>query len=91
MSNYDARETLDHSDCRESLLKQLRNLIAVAKTDTTRSVNSLAEVSSRGIATLSDFAQLPVLRKSEPLDAQRDDLPFGGLTTKPASAFAHVF
>ncbi|MDR9392854.1 phenylacetate--CoA ligase family protein [Roseovarius sp. SYSU LYC5161] len=39
----------------------------------------------------SDLRRLPVLRKSDLGRAQGDAAPFGGLTTRTASQFAHVF
>ncbi|CUH65165.1 Phenylacetate-coenzyme A ligase [Thalassovita gelatinovora] len=43
------------------------------------------------IRSVEDLATLPVLRKSDLSRAQEADYPFGGLTTKPASGFAHIF
>ena len=53
--------------------------------------DSLKDVDAAGIKTAGDLAGLPVLRKSDLSRAQSDGYPFGGLTTKPASGFAHVF
>ena len=48
-------------------------------------------VASAEIASLSSLARLPVLRKSDLGAAQQNAMPFGGLTTKPAGDFSHVF
>ena len=40
---------------------------------------------------LAALAALPVLRKSDLGAAQKAQAPFGGLTTRPAHGFAHVF
>ncbi|MDX1781598.1 MAG: phenylacetate--CoA ligase family protein, partial [Thalassovita sp.] len=53
--------------------------------------DSLKDVDAAGIRTAGDLAGLPVLRKSDLSRAQGDGYPFGGLTTKPASGFAHIF
>ncbi len=37
------------------------------------------------------LARLPVLRKSDLVERQRADPPFGGLTTRAATTFPHVF
>lgn len=53
--------------------------------------DSLAGVDADSIASVADLAKLPVLRKSDLGKAQAAAGPFGGLTTRPASGFAHIF
>ena len=52
---------------------------------------TLGDVDAAAIATVADLARLPVLRKSDLGKAQGNAMPFGGLTTRPAHGFAHVF
>ena len=52
---------------------------------------TLADVSPDSIRSIEDLAALPVLRKSDMGRAQGEAAPFGGLTTRPANGFAHVF
>ncbi|QUJ76546.1 phenylacetate--CoA ligase family protein [Sulfitobacter albidus] len=51
----------------------------------------LGGVDAGSVTDRAALAALPVLRKSELGAAQRAQAPFGGFTTKPASAFSHVF
>lgn len=51
----------------------------------------LKDVEAAAITSVADLAGLPVLRKSDLSRAQGGAYPFGGLTTKPASGFAHIF
>ncbi|MDV7271677.1 phenylacetate--CoA ligase family protein [Thioclava sp. A2] len=51
----------------------------------------LGEIDPASVTSLADLARLPVLRKSDLGSAQKQSAPFGGLTTKPAHAFAHIF
>ncbi len=51
----------------------------------------LGPVEASGITSLDALARLPVLRKSDLGAAQKQAAPFGGLTAKPAHAFAHIF
>ncbi|SDN75331.1 phenylacetate-CoA ligase [Lutimaribacter pacificus] len=51
----------------------------------------LDDVDPAAIAGAADLARLPVLRKSDLGAVQGAGNPFGGLTTRPASGFAHVF
>lgn len=53
--------------------------------------DSLKDVDAGSIKSVADLAALPVLRKSDLSRAQGGDYPFGGLTSKPASGFAHIF
>ncbi|MEO0752964.1 MAG: phenylacetate--CoA ligase family protein, partial [Pseudomonadota bacterium] len=51
----------------------------------------LDEVDAAAVTDMAALARLPVLRKSDLGAAQAADGPFGGLVTKPAHGFAHVF
>ena len=53
--------------------------------------DSLSGFDADQIASVADLARLPVLRKSDLGKAQANASPFGGLTTRPASGFAHIF
>ncbi|MEL7278922.1 MAG: phenylacetate--CoA ligase family protein [Pseudomonadota bacterium] len=48
-------------------------------------------VDQGAVTDMAGLARLPVLRKSDLGAAQAEDGPFGGLTTRPAHGFAHVF
>ena len=52
---------------------------------------TLRDVDAAAITTVADLAKLPVLRKSDLGRAQGNAAPFGGLTTRPAHGFAHIF
>ncbi|MDF2141134.1 phenylacetate--CoA ligase family protein [Paenirhodobacter sp. CAU 1674] len=51
----------------------------------------LGAVDPAAVTDRAALARLPVLRKSDLGHAQKSAAPFGGLTTKPAHAFAHIF
>ncbi|SEQ75901.1 phenylacetate--CoA ligase family protein [Thalassovita taeanensis] len=53
--------------------------------------DSLAGVDAKAITTVAALAALPVLRKSDLSRAQAAAAPFGGLTTRTASGFSHIF
>ncbi len=48
-------------------------------------------VEAAAVTSAAGLASLPVLRKSDLGAAQGASAPFGGLTTRPAHGFAHVF
>jgi phenylacetate-CoA ligase len=51
----------------------------------------LKAVDPAEVKAQADLAALPVLRKSDLGQAQGETAPFGGLTTREASQFAHIF
>jgi len=51
----------------------------------------LETVEAEAVTDMAALARLPVLRKSDLGDAQKASAPLGGLTSKDARAFAHVF
>ncbi len=88
MTYYDDLETRS-ADAREaSLAECLPALIARAGT---LPGNALGDLDARKITSRAALARLPVLRKSALMEAQADNPPFGGLTTRPATGFSHVF
>ena len=53
--------------------------------------DKLNGVDAAAVTSVAALASLPVLRKSDLGAAQTAGNPFGGLTTRPAHGFAHVF
>lgn len=51
----------------------------------------LGALEPEAVTSLAALAKLPVLRKSDLGAAQKSAPPFGGLTTRPAQGFAHIF
>ena len=51
----------------------------------------LKDVHSHEVADRTALAELPVTRKSDLVELQRTNLPFGGMTAVPVSQLAHVF
>ncbi|MDF1802259.1 phenylacetate--CoA ligase family protein [Thalassovita sp.] len=51
----------------------------------------LADFEGAKITSIANLAGLPVLRKSDLGQAQANSAPFGGLTTRSVSGFAHIF
>ena len=85
-SHYDADETRSVED-RESALGEAltRQVARAAGLPGYRA--TLGALPSRALAGPGDLAALPVLRKSDLMELQRSDPPFGGLTTKAGQAF----
>ena len=91
MSDYfDELETRSSDERQAAIARALPEQIARAKA-LPGYAGSLGDVDSTAIRSVADLAALPVLRKSDLGRAQAGAAPFGGLTTRNAAQFAHIF
>ena len=74
-----------------SLFECLRGQIAEAQARAPGMAGHLEGIAAEAVTGRAELAGLPVLRKSALIEMQRADPPFGGLTTRPAREFDHVF
>ena len=77
--HFDTLETRDPERREQELLLQLPRQIAHAKANAPAFARILADVDAASITTRAALARVPVTRKSELLDLQKSDRPFGGL------------
>ncbi len=87
---YDQLETRSNDERAAALAKALPDQIARAQALPGYD-GRLSGVESGQITSIADLARLPVLRKSDLSRAQGNAAPFGGLTTRAAHGFAHIF
>ncbi|HEY9021006.1 MAG: phenylacetate--CoA ligase family protein [Paracoccaceae bacterium] len=87
---FDELETRSPDQRAAALAKALPDQIARAKA-LPGYAGALDGVNPSSITSVEALARLPVLRKSDLGRAQAGAAPFGGLTTRPASGFAHIF
>ncbi len=78
MSHYDERETRDPAERERELLARLPAQIAHAKSNAAAFGRLLADVDPATITSREALVALPVTRKSELLERQKDARPFGG-------------
>ena len=91
MSRYfDDQETRSAPARSRDWAERLPQVVAAAQA-TSAGATRLAEVDPALITSAEDLAGLPVLRKSDLVELQGANAPFGGLTAVPATGFAHVF
>jgi phenylacetate-CoA ligase len=91
MSQYfDDLETRSQ-DARDAALAQDLPRILVRALQAPGLAAHLGAVDPAAVTDRAALARLPVLRKSDLGHAQKSAAPFGGLTTKPPHAFAHIF
>ncbi len=89
--HYDALETRAPEERERDLLARLPQQIANAKTRAPGFGRILAEVDPQAVTSREALAQLPVTRKSELIELQRNEPPFGGLSTAQSGDLAHLF
>ena len=87
---YDDLETRSE-DMREAAIASALPGLIVNAMKAPGIATHLDGVEAAQITDRTALAKLPVLRKSDLGIAQKSAPPFGGLTTKPAHAFAHIF
>ena len=92
MSNfYDILETRDPAERQQNLIGKVSDQVAHARANTAAYAKTLAEVDAASIDSAEAIAALPVTRKSELLEQQKKDRPFGGYSAVSGSDLAYVF
>ncbi|MDH3413158.1 MAG: AMP-binding protein, partial [Gammaproteobacteria bacterium] len=84
---YDTLETRDPAEREQAQFAALPQQLANAKEHAAAFVNLLEDVEPQDVRSREALAKLPVLRKSELVERQKSDPPFGGLAAiSPAKA-----
>jgi len=87
---YDELETRDPAAREAALMAALPKQIALAKSTDGYS-KLLSDVDPAQVTSREALAQLPVTRKSELIDLQASNPPFGGLNATPVGQMARLF
>ena len=90
-SYYDASETRDPAEREMALMAALPGIVAAARRDAPAYRQILAGVRPAEIDSRQALAGLPLTRKSELIEVQRQNPPFGGFTTVSTGTVARVF
>src|SRR5260221_6875973 len=88
---YDALEDRDPAARESDLMARLPGQIAHARSKSPYYAKSLAAIRPEAIDSRAALAGLPLTRKSDLLELQRAQMPFGGLNATPASGLARIF
>jgi phenylacetate-CoA ligase len=88
---YDALETRDPAEREASFMAELPRIIAAAKENAPAYRRLFGTVEPAAITNRSALAQLPVTRKSDLIELQRRDPPFGGFAAVPVAALRRIF
>jgi phenylacetate-CoA ligase len=88
---YDALETRDPAEREASLMAALPRIIAAAKEHAPAYRRLLAAIEPEATTDRRTLAQLPLTRKSDLIELQRREPPFGGFAAVPISALRRIF
>ena len=88
---YDDLETRDPEQRERALFSALPGHVAYAKSNAPYFASLLRDVDPQSIRDRKALARLPVTRKSDLAALQKQDPPFGGMTTVPREKLGHVF
>jgi len=88
---FDELETRTSSEREQALIKAVTNQVAHAKANAPAYAKLLENIEPASITSLSDIAALPITRKSELIELQKLNKPFGGLAAISGSDIAHIF
>lgn len=88
---YDKLEIRDPEQREAEQFAELRSLIALAKDKAPYWQRSLASIEAGDIVSRDALSSLPVTRKSDLMEVQSADPPFGGMTIVPVGEFRRVF
>ncbi len=89
--HYDERETQDAEAREAALMAALPKQVAHARANATFYGSLLRDVAPEDVSSRAALAALPVTRKSQLIETQTRNPPFGGLTAEPLRALARVF
>lgn len=88
---FDAAETRDPGERETGLLAALPRVVAAAQRDAPAYRDLLGGIHAAAVDSREVLARLPLTRKSELIELQRRNRPFGGFTTVPTARLARVF
>ncbi len=92
MSKYlDALETRSPDERKSALATRLPQQIAHAKTNTAYFAETLRDIDAASITSVAALAALPVVRKSDLIELQKQRRPFGGLAAGGWGQLGRVF
>ena len=88
---FDAAEVRDPAEREAGLMAALSQIVAAAQRGAPAYRDRLSGVRAEAIDSREALASLPLTRKSELIELQRRNRPFGGFTAVPTTQLARVF
>ncbi len=88
---YDELETRGDEEREQAQFEAIRAQIEHTQKHTKAYAKSLAEIEPDSITDAESFSRLPLTRKSELIELQRSERPFGGFTPNDYAQYSQVF
>ncbi len=88
---YDSLETRSADERAQAQFESIRAQIEHVQNDTVAYSESLKDVDASEITDAASFSALPLTRKSELIELQQAQSPFGGYTANNVALHSHVF
>ena len=88
---YDSLETRSIDEREQAQLEAIREQIRHVKSNTAAYSESLKDINADDITDAASFSALALTRKSELIELQQAQRPFGGYTAKDTAFCSHVF
>jgi len=88
---YDKFETREPEERRQALLQAIRSQVAHAKANSVAYKKLLTGIEAEDLIDAKSYSKLPLTRKSELIELQNDNRPFGGLTASGLSQHTHIY
>ena len=89
--HYDSLETRDPQERQQALIRAVSKQVAKAKNKAPIYQSRLADIDPVEITDASAIATLPITRKSELIEQQQKNRPFGGYATIAAPELSYIF
>ncbi len=89
--HYDSLETRDPAERHQLLIQAVSKQVAHAKKKAPIYKTLLADVDPDAITDIEAIAALPITRKSELIEQQQNNCPFGGYAAIAAPELTHIF
>ena len=88
---YDSLETRSSEERNRAQLEAIREQIRHVQNNTVAYSESLKDIDANEITDTKSFSELPLTRKSELIELQQAQRPFGGYTANNVAPHSHVF
>ncbi len=88
---YDSLETRSADERSQAQLEAIRRQIRHVQNNTVAYSESLTDIDANEITDATSVSKLPLTRKSELIELQQSQRPFGGYTANNAALHSHVF
>ena len=88
---YDKLETREPEERQQALLQAIRSQVTHVKANTVAYKELLTGIDAEDLIDAESYSKLPLTRKSELIELQNNNRPFGGLTAAGLPSHSHIY